>query len=429
MQSDVASRVAHALGVALGAGEEKRLAATPTSNLAAYDAFLKGKEAVMSRELGGFRKALGFYEQAVALDPAFAEGWAGVSRASAALSIDTPQKAQALAERARQAGEKAVALAPNRPDGYLALGLYKQYTLRDGLRALEEYAKAQSLAPGNAETFLWMGRAEEELGHWDVAVDHFRAAVRLDPRSVESISTLGVALFCMRRYPEALETTERGLALKPADLDMLENRAEIFLGMGDLDGARASLKAAPKEVEPTALVAWVALVDDLGWILDEDQRELLVRLTPSAFDGDQGAWGLCLAQAYHLKGDVANLRRYAEVARVDMQERLRTTPESAWLHARLGLALAHLGKKDEAIREGERGVALLPSSNSLDGLLLRFGLVRIRILLGDLEKAMDELEPLLKFPHFWASPGWLRIDPRFDPLRKNPRFQKMVAAT
>ena len=124
MQSDIATRVAQALGVALGAGEEKRLSEKPTQNLAAYDAFLKGEEA--SNSMGAtdppsLRKALGFYEQAVALDPGFAQAWARVSRANSLLYVNsTPTPA--LAERARQAAEKAVALAPNRPEGYLALG-------------------------------------------------------------------------------------------------------------------------------------------------------------------------------------------------------------------------------------------------------------------------------------------------------------------
>jgi tetratricopeptide (TPR) repeat protein len=208
---------------------------------------------------------------------------------------------------------------------------------------------------------------------------------------------------------------------------MIEGRAETFLGVGDLDGARGALRAASKEVDPTALVAFVANIDDLVWVLDEEQRELLVRLTPSAFDDNRGAWGICLAQAYALKGDTANVRKYAEEARKATEEQLRTIPEDAQRHVFLGLALAYLGRKEEAAREGDRGVALLPSSNSLEGLYVRHQVVRIHIVVGDLEKALDKLELLMNEPSFFVSPGWLRIDPNFDPLRKNPRFQKLVA--
>ena len=173
-----------------------------------------------------------------------------------------------------------------------------------------------------------------------------------------------------------------------------------YLGEGDLAGARAVLKAAPKEVEPTALVAYLATTEDLVWVLDEEQRELLLRLTPSAFDDDRGAWALCLAQAYALKGDAANVRTYAEEARKAFEEQLRAAPDDARRHVCLGLALAYLGRKEEAIREGERGVALDPVSKDAAATVptIQHQLARIYILVGEPEKALDQLEPLLEDP-------------------------------
>jgi hypothetical protein len=156
VQSDIASRVAEALGVALGAGDEKRIAEKPTQNLAAYDAFLKGDET--SRVMAAVdpptvRKALGFYEQAVALDPGFAQAWAQVSRANSILyALSTP--APALAERARQAAEKAVVLAPSRAEGYAALDNYESAVTLDFNRALEQFAIGQRIAPSNADLLL-----------------------------------------------------------------------------------------------------------------------------------------------------------------------------------------------------------------------------------------------------------------------------------
>ena len=431
MQSDIATKVAQALGGALGAGEEKRLSEKPTQNLAAYDAFLKGEGAANSlgaTDPPSVRKALGFYDQAVALDPGFAQAWARVSQANSLLyfnSTPTP----ALAERARQAAEKAVALAPGRPEGYLALGNYERLVSLDHHRALEQYEKALRAAPGDASPLAGTALAEQGLGRWDAAVAHFRQAERLDPRSVGTRRNLGGALLRLRRYPEARETLDRGLALAPANLGMIEDKAMTFLGEGDLAGARAVLKAAPSQVEPTALVAYLANYFDLVWVLDEEQRELLLRLTPSAFDDDRGTWASCLLQAYALKGDAANVRTYAEEARKAVEEQLRAAPNDAARHAVLGLALAYLGRKAEAIREGERGVALDPVSKDASvGPYYQHQLVRIYMLVGEPEKALDQLEPLLKIPYY-LSPGWLKIDPNFDPLRKNPRFQKLVAGT
>jgi tetratricopeptide (TPR) repeat protein len=258
-------------------------------------------------------------------------------------------------------------------------------------------------------------------------VEHLRQAERLDPRSVSNLGSLGGALLNLRHYPEAREALDQGLALAPADLNLIEAKAMTFLGEGDLASARAVLKAAPKEVEPAALVAYVALFQDLVWVLDEQQQELLLHLTPSAFDDDRGGWGLCLVQAYTLKGAAANVHTYAEEARKAYEVQLRAAPENGQRHVLLGLALAYLGQKEEAIREGERGVALDPiSKDASGGPYVQHQLVRIYMLVGEPAKALDQLEPLLKVPYV-LSPGWLKIDPNFDPLRKNPRFQKLVA--
>jgi tetratricopeptide (TPR) repeat protein len=234
-------------------------------------------------------------------------------------------------------------------------------------------------------------------------------------------------LFVLRRYPEAREAYDKGLALAPANLETIGLKAMTFLGEGDLAGAREVLSAVPEEVTPPALVAFAASTNDLGWVLNEQQRELLLRLTPSAFDNDRSAWGICLAQAHALKGDHANARVYAEEARKALAEQLRATSGDPQRRVFLGLALAYLGRKAEAIREGERGVALLPVAGDADlGPYLQHQLVRIYVLVGEPVKALDKLEPLLKIPYM-LSPGWLSIDPNFDPLRKHPRFQRLVA--
>jgi TolB-like protein/thioredoxin-like negative regulator of GroEL len=428
VQSDIATKVAQALGAALGAGEEKLLSEKPTQNLAAYDAFLKGEEIRNSGsdDPASLHREIGFYEQAVALDPGFAQAWAGVSSANSFLHfISTPTPV--LAARALEAAQKAVALAPNRSEGYLALGAYELLVSEDNTRALEQYEKGLRLAPGDASALMGTARAERGLGRWDAAVGHLRQAVRLDPRFVNGLGRLGEELLWLRHYSEAREACDRGLNLAPANLGLIEFKALTYLGEGDLAGARAVLKAAPKDVEPTALVAYLAIYDDLVWVLDEEQRELLLRLTPSAFDDDRGAWAICLVQAYALKGDAANVHKYAEESRKAFEEQLRAAPNDGQRHVELGLSLAYLGRKEEAIREGERGVALAPvSRDAYNGAYLQHQLVRIYLLVGEPEKALDHLEPLLKIPYF-LSPGWLRIDPNFDPLRKNPRFQKLGA--
>jgi len=428
VQSDIASRVAQALGVALGAGQEKRLSEKPTQNLAAYDAFLKGEEVWRRLAVGdppGVRKALGFYEQAVALDPSFAQAWARISWGSASLylnSVPTP----ALAERAREAAEKSVALAPGLPEAYLALGNYQRLVLKDYDRAIEQYNRGHRVA-ANADLLTATALAEESLGRWESAVDHFRQANRLDPRSMPTHMRLSQALLFLRQYSESRAASDEGLKVAPANLQLIENKAMAFLGEGDLAAARGVLHAAPGEVEPTALVADVANAYDLVWVLNEEQRALLLRLTPGAFDEDRATWGVCLLQAAALEADAEGVRKYAEITATALEEQLRAAPAVAPRRVLRGLALAYLGRKAEAIREGERAVDLLPvDRDAAIGPYIQHQLARIYIVVGDPEKALDRLEPLLKIPYI-LSPGWLKIDPNFNPLRKNPRFQKLVA--
>jgi tetratricopeptide (TPR) repeat protein len=213
------------------------------------------------------------------------------------------------------------------------------------------------------------------------------------------------------------------------------DRAVTALAQGDLAHAQAIVNAAPKEVDPTGLVASVANFLDLMWVLNEPQQQLLLRLRPSAFDDNRAAWGIVLAQTYAVRGDWTKERVYADSARLAFQQQLdltsgdssaRASTFYAQQHAFLGLALGYLGQKEAAIREGERGLALSPiSRDAFIGPYVQLQLVRIYMLVGEPQKALDQLEPLLKIPSY-LSPAWLKIDPNFAPLRGNPRFDQLV---
>ena len=170
----------------------------------------------------------------------------------------------------------------------------------------------------------------------------------------------------------------------------------VYLGQGDLEGARRLIREATGTIPPTSLASYFANYYDLYWVLPAELQELLLRLTPSAFDG-RASWAIVLAQTYHARGDLARSRIYADSARVAFQERLRGAPDDAQSHVILGLALAYLGRKAEAVAEGEKGVALLPiAADAYSGPYVQHQLVRIYLLVGEPEKALDRLEPLLE---------------------------------
>jgi non-specific serine/threonine protein kinase len=429
VQADIADRVARALDVALGAGEAKHLGAMPTRNVQAYDAYLRGEEAskaMSAVDPPSLRRAIGGYEQAVALDPGFVEAWARLARAQSLLYFNgTPTREGAT--RARVAAERAVALGPDRPHGYVAMSYYQRCVIGDLPQALERLLDARARAPSDADVLGTLAYTEQRVGRWEQSLDHFRQAQVLDPRSVLTAWRVGELLLMLRRYEESAEAIDRGLALAPEHISLFQHKAMISLAQGDLAGARRVLEAVPDTVEPTALVAHLAAYWDLAWVLDEAQRDLLLRLTPSSFDGDRALWGLCLFQAAALKGDRAAVRAHAEAARAGFEEQLRAAPQDAQRHLLLGLALAYLGRKGAAVREGERGLELMTlPTDALSDPYLEHLLVRIYILVGQHDKALDHLEPLLKIPYH-LSPGWLKIDPNFDPLRNHPRFRKLVA--
>jgi serine/threonine-protein kinase len=431
VQADIAGRVAQALDVAMGTGERKALGERPTANVAAYDAYLKGEEVSRGMSVGDpptLRRALVYYEQAIALDSAFATAWARRARAYAVLyanSIPDP----ATAKVALVSAQRAHALAPDRPDGYLALADYHWNVTGDDAEALEQATLGGKLAPANVDLLVVAAISQQALGRWQEATELLARAQALDPRSVTTAGRLARGLLWLRRYDEALAASARGLQLAPGDPAMNENLAMVHLARGNLADARSALATAMRHGDPAAVVAYFATYWDLFWVLDDAQRALLLGMSPAYFDDDRASWGLALAGANAVAGDRDRARAYADSARLALEDQMRDAPDNAQLHVLLGTALAYLGRKADAIREGRRAVELLPpTAHAFSGAYNQHQLARIYVLVGEPERAMDELEALLARPYF-ISPGWLRIDPTFDPLRKLPRFAELVDGT
>ena len=162
-------------------------------------------------------------------------------------------------------------------------------------------------------------------------------------------------------------------------------------------------------------------------MLDDGQQRQVLAAPPSAFDDDRGGWGMVRTELYQLRGDRHRMLIYADTARLAFEQQTRAAPDDGQRRVLLGVALAYLGRKAEAVREGRRGVELMPiSRDGYFGPYVQLQLARIYLLVGEPEQALDQLEPLLRVP-FYLSPGWLRIDPTWAPLKGNPRFERLIA--
>jgi eukaryotic-like serine/threonine-protein kinase len=427
VQGDIAGRVVQALGVALNAGERQTFAERPTTNLDAYDVYLKGEAARSGNgnSIAALDEAADRYQEAIALDSGFAAAWARLAlvEASAYFNGSTTPKRAALAKLAT---ERAGTLAPGRPDTYLAQGAYDAFVQNDNRRALGELEAGLKLAPSNALLAAYAALAEQTLGRWDSALVHLRQAQSLDPRAPVTARRLVTTYLWLRRYPEATAASERALVSGAVTPSAVEVRAMVELGKGDLPAARAVIRRFVPAIDSSALVIQFGNFWDLYWVLDDAQQRYLLAQSEASFGGPTG-WATTLAETFALRGDKVRARIYADSARLALEKVLKAAPEDGQSHALLGLMYAYLGRKADAIREVERATTGTPiAQDGYSGPYYVDIAARTYILIGEYDRALDALEQILKVP-YWVSPGVLRINPEYAPLRSNPRFQKLAA--
>ena len=428
VQADIAGRVVQALGVALADSTRQQLAQRPTADLEAYDLFLKAEAASLGAARtfpAALREGVALYQAAVARDPKFALAWARLSIAYTQLYANS-SPTRASAEGSLSAADRALTLAPSLAQAYLARGGYFRVILRENARAMEDYARAHRLAPQDPQILSPLGVVQGEIGRYDSAMHYLRQAERLDPRSPAVASNLGRLLTRLRRYDAADSALLRGLKVSPGNRSAVQARMLVWVGKGDLEGARRIIREAEAEIPPKELAIHIATFNDMHWTLTPDRQALVLESRPGDFDGDVGSWGLALAQIYTARGDPVRARAYADSGGAGFAAQLAEAPQDGQTLALHALSLAYLGRTKEAVAEGERSVAMIPIDRATGfGTYVQQLLARVYMMAGQPDKALDRIEALLAQPGF-LSVGWLRIDPTFDPLRSHPRFKKLV---
>ena len=426
VQAQIAGQVVAALKGELAADAmPKAMTEAPTSNVAAYDEFLRGEQRYYgSSGSASLRQASDHYETAVTLDSAFARAWSRLAMVRSSLYINA-DPTLATAEAARSAAERALRLDPELPEAHLALGNYYSLVQADFPRAVETYTKGLTLAPAHAELLGALGLAEQGLGRVDDALAHMRRGLALDPRSLLYARRLIRLLTYTRKYDEAEVLMARARAQAPSDPGVLLYDAWLQLAQGDLAGARAVVRSVPKDANELNVMSFLSFDQSTAELLSDEQKQLLMRLQPTQFGDNRGAWALTIAMGARMLGDSVRMRAYADTALLTFERAVRENPDEPGSHMALGVTLALLGRKADAIREGERAVAIR-GNDGFQGPTLRDQLARIYQLVGEPVKAIEQLEALLRVPYL-ISPGWLRADPSLEPLRRHPRFARLLA--
>jgi serine/threonine protein kinase/Tfp pilus assembly protein PilF len=429
LQSDVAERVAQALDIAVLEPERQELVSRPTENMEAYDYFLQGINYYGRRGYieSDCRIAIRMLERAVELDPGFVIAYAKLCRIHSHMYNLYDHSPERIA-MAKQAVDKALELDPDLPETHFALGRYYNI-ISDTERALEQFAIVLKSQPNHTAAIAMTGYTLRDLGELEQAVTNFKRVLELNPRNAQLLYHVGDTLVYLRKYPEAERYYNRAISLAPDRPGFYWEKTRLYLSWkGSTDKARVILTEALPNLESTEN-PYTNLFVTLD-VFDRNYQRALYRLSLTSGDIDNMYWfiptTLRHASIYGYMGQKELAKKYYDEARSILEVKIEQDPEEARFHSTLGIAYAGLGRKEDAIREGKRGVELLPvSKEAMRGPYRVEDLARIYVMIGEYNKAIDQLEHLLSIPGPLSIP-LLQLDPAWDPLRNHPRFKKLI---
>jgi TolB-like protein/Flp pilus assembly protein TadD len=440
LQGELAEEIADSLRVTLSPEEKARVEKKPTENAEAYVVYLQANQIERNPDtlLEDFKKAEQLYVRAISLDPAFAVAHARLASTQAEIyhyyePLDTWKS------KARAEAELALRLQPNLAEAHLSLGQCDYWMEQDYDRALQEFATAARLSPNNADIGQLIAAIKRRQGHWQEALEAFERSHKIDPQNPNIVRNLVFTNTALRRWPEASRWAAQMRAMAPASLvAKIQSGYVDFWWKGDTRLLKTLLSQVPAGTDPDGEVTscrWeVAMIDR-----DFDAARMALQksevsemsytnagVTPKTFL--QG----CIDLA---EGKQVEAQKLFELARPIFERAVEEAPMNADRHANLGWFYAFAGRKDEAVREGKRAVELKPESkDAFDGAIMNCYLALIYARVGENDLAIPLVERLLKTPGAVDSVDYsitvndLKHRWEWDPIRSDPRFQKLIAA-
>jgi TolB-like protein/Tfp pilus assembly protein PilF/predicted Ser/Thr protein kinase len=428
IETEVAQSIANRLRARVSTREKVAMQEWPTKDLVAYDLYVRATSLIdkAAYESGkeqekDYFQAIELLNQAIARDPAFFLAYCRLAEAHDELYFDRFDYTPRRLELAKSAINSAFRLKPDSGEAHLALARHFYHGYLDYDHARNELAIAVRTLPNNARIFEWSGYIDRRQSRWHDAVRNFERAMELDPRNLKILTGAAVTYELMRNYGQARRTIDRLIALEPNNIDHRARRACI-----DLD-ERADTRAAHSVVGtglPLRFYERDAVAADRALAALSAQGE-------DTFDA-RGIGGTRFSRAYleglvaRMKGDAVTAQAAFTAARARQEEAVRARPDDGPVLCVLGLIDAGLGRKEDALREGRRALELAPiAKDSLDGADVLYFYAVICAWTGEHDLAIEQLETLAKIPA-GVCYGDIRLSPCWDPLRGDPRFEKLL---
>jgi TolB-like protein/Flp pilus assembly protein TadD len=435
IQSEIAEQIVAQLKAKLSPGEKASIEKPATTDLAAYDLYQRARALYAetsnnTRAMDLLPQAAQLLDQAVARDPQFLLAWCLLSKVHGELYFFGQDHTPARLALAKSAVDTALRLYPDAGEPHLALAYYYYHGFRDFARAREELAKAQRILPNNAEVFEYTSYAACRQGRLDEAISALERAAELDPRNVLTMQQLALTYQSVRRYTEAERAWDRALEITPGDPYTRIFRAEMTIDW------RADTKPYQAALAENAKLG-PALEDPLYGLCERTPKAAARVLANYPREGVayhhvNCPWSYWEAVIARWQGDTAKAQAAFTAARAQVAKTVEQQPDFAEAMSLLALIDAGLGRREEAVREGRRACELLPiSKDALSGANLAATLALIYAWTGEKDLAIQQLAQLEQVPNYvneYVSYGLLKLQPQWDPLRGDPRFEQIVAS-